>query len=301
MYSQLLVPLDGTPDSSTALVTARGIARKLGAEVTLLRVVPTAAREGSEVEALDDLSRAAAGLRSGGVTVHTEVRRGEPVGQILAVAERCHLIVVAGRDRGRLGRMLRSGVVERLIAAAPAPVLVLRLGGHRATSLRALLVPVDGTHRDALALGAAIGLARDAGARLVMVRAVVPVSPCFYAVDVYGGPSAIPYIDAETDEDALRGARTYVDGLVALVARAGVEARGCAVAGPAAEAIVEVADGVDADLIVMCTRGRTGPTRVLLGSVADRVRRAAHQGVVLIGRDARVAAAREIDIAATSA
>src|SRR5438105_12229470 len=145
MYSQLLVPLDGTPDASTALVTARGLARKLGADVTLLRVVPTAARDGSEAEALDDLTRAAAELRSGGVTVRTEVRRGDPVGQILAAAERCQLIVVAARDRGRLGRVLRGGVAERLVAAAPAPVLVLRLGGHRATSLHTLLVPVDGT------------------------------------------------------------------------------------------------------------------------------------------------------------
>ena len=53
--------------------------------------------------------------------------------------------------------------------------------------------------------------------------------------------------------------------------------------GPPAETIVEAADAADADLIVMCTRGRTGPARALLGSVADKVRRTAHHGVVLIG------------------
>jgi len=256
-----------------------------------MRVVPTAAYDESEAVALADLTRAAAGLRSGGVTVRTEVRRGDPAAQILAAAERCQLIVAATRDRGRLGRALRGSVAQHLVASSPVPVLVLRLGGHRPTRLHTLLVRVDGTHGDVVALQTAIGLARGAGARLVLVRAVEPVPAYLYAADMYGGPSAIPYVDAEADERAIRDEREYVEALVALAALVGVEASGCAVLGPAAETIVEAADGADADLIVMHTRGRMGPARALLGSVADKVRRTAHQGVVLIGRNATVAVA----------
>lgn len=61
---------------------------------------------------------------------------------------------------------------------------------------------------------------------------------------------------------------------------AGIDLR--AVIGEAGDAIIEVADEVNADLIVMSSHGRTGLGRVLLGSVADRVVRLAECPVLVV-------------------
>jgi nucleotide-binding universal stress UspA family protein len=62
--------------------------------------------------------------------------------------------------------------------------------------------------------------------------------------------------------------------------------------GPAANEILRVARETSADLIIMCTHGRTGIRRLLVGSVAEAVVRAA--GVpVLLQRPAGDAAAPE--------
>lgn len=53
-----------------------------------------------------------------------------------------------------------------------------------------------------------------------------------------------------------------------------------------AEAIMQTADDVEADLIVMSTHALTGPARALLGSVADTVVRNAHRPVLLPRRGA---------------
>src|SRR5207248_718604 len=64
-------------------------------------------------------------------------------------------------------------------------------------------------------------------------RAVVPIPRYLYAADAYGGPSAIPYVDVEAGEEAARGAGESVEALIALVARAGVDAQRLRRAGTA--------------------------------------------------------------------
>ena len=61
-----------------------------------------------------------------------------------------------------------------------------------------------------------------------------------------------------------------------------MQAKGCAVVGAVAGAIMAVATDVRADAIVMSTHARTGIRRAMLGSVADTIVRKAAQPVVLI-------------------
>lgn len=55
------------------------------------------------------------------------------------------------------------------------------------------------------------------------------------------------------------------------------------------EAIVDKAEAIGADLIVMGTHGRTGVGKLLLGSVAEQVVQHAGCNVVTVGKDAKVA------------
>jgi hypothetical protein len=58
-------------------------------------------------------------------------------------------------------------------------------------------------------------------------------------------------------------------------ASAGSTCACCAAVGPASRVIVDAAKKLDADLIIMSTRGRTGLAHVFIGSVAERVVRSA--------------------------
>ena len=69
---------------------------------------------------------------------------------------------------------------------------------------------------------------------------------------------------------------------VAAATRDGLTARALIKTGVAAEGIVDAATESDADLIVIGTHGRTGLTRLVVGSVAERVVRLAPRAVLTI-------------------
>jgi nucleotide-binding universal stress UspA family protein len=78
---------------------------------------------------------------------------------------------------------------------------------------------------------------------------------------------------------------TRVDELAKQLAAEGIDAKGIAVADAAANAIIDQAESLPADLIVMGTRGNTGIKHVVLGSVAERVVRTATCPVLTVKAD----------------
>ena len=88
-------------------------------------------------------------------------------------------------------------------------------------------------------------------------------------------PAPGGYVPRSTYTDiaaaATASARTRLGELIEQARAAGVRAASTVVEGSAAEQIVRAARSRRADLIVMGTHGRTGLSRLLLGSVASRV------------------------------
>jgi nucleotide-binding universal stress UspA family protein len=66
------------------------------------------------------------------------------------------------------------------------------------------------------------------------------------------------------------------------VTRAGATAEVRVLDGSAAPAIVQVAEEVGAELVVVGTKGRTGVARLALGSVAEEVIRTASTSVLIV-------------------
>jgi nucleotide-binding universal stress UspA family protein len=75
--------------------------------------------------------------------------------------------------------------------------------------------------------------------------------------------------------------RATLEAMVEEAGRQGIRARHDLIEGTAAEAICQTADGIDADLIVVGSHGRTGIKRFFLGSVAERVVRMAGCSVLV--------------------
>ncbi|MGH7296698.1 MAG: universal stress protein [Polyangiaceae bacterium] len=140
----ILVPHDFSETAEHALEYALALASRLGAKVTILHtyeVVSYGYAEGIAFTAdmVRELERAARATLEGvavrarrkGVEVGVELRQGSPWVEILAFAEqsRPDLIVMGTHGRKGFTRMLLGSVTDRVLRAAPCPVLAVRDGG----------------------------------------------------------------------------------------------------------------------------------------------------------------------------
>lgn len=145
---RILVPLDGSETSETALPAATEVARAFAAQVLLLSVVPTpetapperaatrlmpsAAAEVLDLEASqvrEYLHSVAARLAAAGVVVTGAVERGDAVRMLLQVTQTsgADLIVMATHGRSGLAGAWAGSVASRVIAGTMLPVLLVRI------------------------------------------------------------------------------------------------------------------------------------------------------------------------------
>jgi nucleotide-binding universal stress UspA family protein len=132
-----------------------------------------------------------------------------------------------------------------------------------------ILLPTDGSEAAEAAVDHAVRLARTFDAT-VHVLSVVEHIP------------AVEMDAAVVHERLSESADRAVDRAVERLDAAGVDHASAVRDGSAHRAILDEADEVGADLIVMGTHGRSGVGRVLLGSVTERVVRGADAPVMAV-------------------
>lgn len=177
--------------------------------------------------------------------------------------------------------------------------------------LNNVVVATDFSDAASLALAQAEAIAKEHDAELVLVHASGVDEAGMYVFEVAGR------ID-EPWKAYLESKLTHAQEQLAQLARE-VEARGHRVRsrfvqGFADKAVVDTAREIEADLVVVGTRGHTGVQRWLLGSVAERVARLADRHVlvvrgdrtidfsrILVGTDFSPASALALDAARTLA
>jgi nucleotide-binding universal stress UspA family protein len=142
--------------------------------------------------------------------------------------------------------------------------------------LRGILVPLDGSDlaEQALAVGVARARRSDATLHLVSVQEPYPALAL---------PPEVPIPTADLERQALAERRQYLETL-ATAARASLQAPVLVtvLAGDAATALAGYVESHEVDLVVMTTHGRTGLSRLWLGSVADRLLRRLAVPVLLL-------------------
>ncbi|MBN1813107.1 MAG: universal stress protein [Anaerolineae bacterium] len=134
-----------------------------------------------------------------------------------------------------------------------------------------ILLATDGSPHAGAAMGYARDLALRDGARVIVVHAFEPVPG--YLGDPVEGRTMARHIGAG-EEIAGEAARQLRE--------AGVDVVVELLEGPPADAILNVADVRDCDLIVMGTRGHGRLASLLLGSVSHRVLSQAHVPVLVV-------------------
>lgn len=145
MFKHLLVTLDGSQRAESVIPHAIDIAKTMGAELTLLRVVDAANSDWSERGAIGRsqaasairspyvdqatayLERVAEQLRHAGVTANAVVKQGQAGRQIVATAKEIDADAIAMTTHSRRGinRLMFGSVTEEVVHELQVPIILV--------------------------------------------------------------------------------------------------------------------------------------------------------------------------------
>jgi nucleotide-binding universal stress UspA family protein len=296
MIQHLLVPLDGSRLAEAAIPAASVLARTLKARVTLLHLLEKDAppsvhgephlTEAREAEAyLEKLRHSAlpAELR---VDCHVHAPAVADVADGIAEHLReLHpdLIVMCTHGSGGLGRLLRGSLAQQVVAHGKAPLLLVRAeaaGEGEPLSLHNLLVPLDGrpAHEGGLAIAADLAEAVQGRVHLL---SVVPSTPALAGRDATLS-RFMPGSTQALQEMAAAALQSYLEGRRAQLTKRGIDATVEVGHGKTAELVVQKAEDVGADLIVLATHGKIGTRAFWANSAAVRVQAETQRPLLLV-------------------
>jgi nucleotide-binding universal stress UspA family protein len=302
-FRSVFVPLDGSRFGEYALPYALGLARSTKARLELAHVYDSDSyTELSLATAIRHDKEAVENGRTYLVDVERRVRAAAPAAEVAStllqgrVAEAlCEsigrtnpdLVVLTTHGRGPLSRFWLGSVATELVQCSPIPVLLVRpkegppdLAADPAP--RRILIPLDGSPFGERIIPVAVAVGEVTGAGCRLLRVVPPV------LSSGGGGlgelgAASPTVADQLGAEASR----YLGGLTARTPGLTDAATSVVVDWPPAVAILADADANGVDMIALETRGHSGLTKLVLGSVADKVLRGATVPVLLQRPDAR--------------
>jgi nucleotide-binding universal stress UspA family protein len=140
-----------------------------------------------------------------------------------------------------------------------------------------IVVGTDGSDTAAEAVRQATELARATEAKLEVVSAFDPVPADRLREEQAELPGDIAHAVGPTED-----VNVVLEAAAGAAKQAGVEVQTHAREGDPADAILDVAEETNADLIVVGNKGMTGAARFLLGSVPNKVSHHAPCGVYIV-------------------
>lgn len=194
-----------------------------------------------------------------------------------ARAHKADLMVMGTHGRRGFGHYLLGSVAEEVLRRASCPVFTVRPREDAQVPpapIRKLLVPTDFSSQTEDVLRLAYALAQSYDAELHLLNVVEPLA---YPAPVTG---LATFFDVVPDLNTR--IKNHMNLLLRRAEPLGMKAKVHVECGPPVSTILEYAEDGQFDLIVMGTHGRTGFSRLLLGSVAERVIRSAPVPVVAV-------------------
>ncbi|MFH1014672.1 MAG: universal stress protein [Nitrospirota bacterium] len=256
---RLLLPTDGSMASEGAAREAINLAKTCGSKLYIISVVEIPAFGGEFVETLpkmiEKLETDARGLleslkeRAGkeGVSCEALIYQGvEPYKYIVdeAAKNNVEMIIMGGRGKTGLERVMMGSVTAKVIGHAPCKVMVVPKDAK--LTLEKILIATDGSIYSELASREAISIAKRSGGSLVVLSV------------------------AKRDENLLV-AKESVDIVRKVAEKEGIKVEALTLKGMPHEVIVNTAAQKKAGLIVVGSHGRSGIERLMMGSVTERV------------------------------
>jgi nucleotide-binding universal stress UspA family protein len=278
MFERILVPLDGSELAEAVLTQVRRILFHLDAEVLLMQAVATPpsvegdfrrVQEHLESRSSEYLEGLRAKMADQGARVRWVARQGPVAETILQVAqaEEASLIALSTHGRTGLARFVLGSIAEKVMRASPIPVLALRSYADtgrdsartspRELPIQKILVAIDAADLSLEVVPPALELAALFGSSVLLVNVCEGHPAC-----------SMPVPQMTRAFDQFR--------------EAGVPAEPLMVIGDPASGILDACQKHGADLLALCTHGRTGLSRWFLGSVAEKVLRTATVPLLIV-------------------
>jgi nucleotide-binding universal stress UspA family protein len=286
LYKKILVPLDGSKLAEQILPYARLFAETCGLPMELLRVHDPAG--GPSYRPLlpegEYLKHISARYLPASLPVEHNEAQGDPAVEIIngAMRDPACLIAMATHGLSGIRRWLLGSVASKIVYGAANPLLLIRpaegLDPAVEVQLKMVFVPVDGSGLAEKILPHVAILAKKLKLEVQILRVFKLPAESYMAGDgLYLRPLA------EQSKIIEQEAMTYLDGVTEKLRAAGVERiTSVPIDGDAAEVIIDLAQKTPKSLVAMCTHGRSGVGRWVLGSVAEKVIQYSRDPVLLV-------------------
>jgi nucleotide-binding universal stress UspA family protein len=300
MSKPVVVPLDGSAFAEQALPFALAVVRRTAAPLHIVRIRPTLPLGLDGTEEGEYLQQVAERVRSqGAATIVVRVLHDEfgpldheppgpeHVAGLIAdytTARGAGLIIMTTHGRGGLARMWLGSVADSLVRSATQPVLLIRPTDDDVRvarvdpEFRHVLVPLDGSEGGEDAIPVAVELGESFGARYSLVR--VASSLTWAAAPT---SEAAPMVYAPPLSD--KAVQEYLNRAALPIQEKGLQVGTHVLFGNSpAPTLIDFAADNAVDLIALATAARSGVPRLLLGSIADKLVRAAPVPVLVCSR-----------------
>jgi nucleotide-binding universal stress UspA family protein len=284
MIGTVVVPLDGSELAERAIPYGAAIADRSGAPLLLVLVARIGADEPEMTECRNYLRMTAANLPG---RVQFEVERGRPAEKAIEIAKEAGdpIIVMSTRGHGGIRRWMTGSVADEVVRTAGVPVLLIRGDKEvpEASQLQILsiLLPVDGSPYSESAIAYAVEIARLFGSTIHVLR-VVDTPSAYAMLSRHMEAVATGDILDEIIASMRREATEYVEELAETLRSEGINVKTVVLEGYPGEQVIEHERRGFYQLVIMATAGRSGVSRVVFGSVAERVLKMGRTPVMMI-------------------
>ncbi|HZT43395.1 MAG TPA: universal stress protein [Chthonomonadaceae bacterium] len=284
-FTRLLVPLDGSRLAEAVLPATETLAAHFSSQVILIHVLeeraPATVHGDRHLmdagEADQYLQTIAARLRAGGIPVETHVHEALEGDVARSVVEHTEefapdLVVLCAHGSGGLRDWLYGNIAQQVLQRGTRPVLLIqpnRDGSAPPFAPRCILVPLDGKHEYVPAVSVAAMLAGVFSARLHLTL-VVPTLGTLPKEQVGAGILLPTTMRAILDLDE-QESQAYLDRIASQSRAQGLTVQTEVIRGETVQELLQYAERLPADLMVMASHGRAGLNASLTGSVASRL------------------------------
>ena len=287
MFKHILVPLDGSKLAEAALPPAASLAKTIHTPITLLHMIEKNAPEAvhkdrhlTQPEEADEyLQQVARQFFSKESQVDWHVHKAEIKDVARSIVEHASelepdLIVMCSHGRGNVHDVLFGSIAQQVLAQGETPLLLLqpkKPSEPQPFELHRILVPLDSESNHDESLPVAEYLAKAYQAELHLLS-VIPTFGTLSGEQAAAGTlmpgTTSVYLDMKEDL-AKQRLQDHLNGL----SERGLQISAEVGRGDPAQTIVNVADQIDADLILLSTHRKAGLDAFWARSVAPNVTR----------------------------
>ncbi len=294
LYQKILVPLNGSDLAEKALPYARSIAKLKKSNLILFSVSLTMFVERRDRLFSSYLEIKSKELHEEGIKATIATSYGDVAEEIIKYTRnnKPDLIVMATHGYSGAKKWMFGSITHKVLYNTKIPVLLIKSqSSESSVEFNKILVPVDGSSFSESTFPHVEELSRNTKREVLLLHvSEAPVVPSYGSRPI--NPTWKKYRD-DTWAEMEKQAVAYLDKVRGALKKKRIKVQSKVVKaeiGKVAQTIMQISREDKADLIIIATQGRSGVSRWVYGSIANRIMEESSQPVLLIRPSAAIPA-----------